>query len=455
MARVVVVGGGIAGVSAAWFLREHEVTVVDGAGEIGGKLRTSAIGGLPVDEGAEQLLVRRPEALALAREVGLADHIVHPVTSAASIWSRGRLRPLPVATVMGVPSSASSVRGVLAPWEVARVALDRVLPGRAPVTDVSVASYVAHRVGVAVVDRLVEPLLGGVYAGRADTLSLQATMPQLPRVGGSLMKAVAAAAPAPSADPVFAGLRGGLQQLIDATAVASGARVLTGRTVRRLERRPEGWRVVHGPTTDEQALEADAVVVAVPAAPAARLLDDVAAAAATELAAIDYASVAIVTLAFPRAQMPDLAGSGYLVPALPGRPVKAVTFTSMKWAHLTTDVAGGDLAVVRASIGRHGDVEDLQRDDDDLVAAVRRELTLTVDVRAEPVAARVSRWGGGLPQYAVGHLDRVRRIRDAVAAVPGLAVCGAAYDGIGVPACIGSAERAAASVRAALVRMAD
>ena len=453
MARVVVVGGGIAGISAAWFLRAHDVTVIDGASAIGGKLRTSEVAGLPVDEGAEQLLVRRPEALALARDVGLADDIVHPVTSSASIWSRGRLRPLPTNTVMGVPSRAGAVRGVLTPLEVARVALDRVLPGRAPSTDVSVASYVARRVGSAVVDRLVEPLLGGVYAGRAELLSLHATLPQLPKVDGSLMKAVAAAVPAPSDAPVFAGLRGGLQRLVDTTTARSGATVLTGRAVRRLERLPDGWRVVHGPTSDEQALEADAVVIAVPAAAAARLLADAAPAAAQDLAQIDYASVAIVSLAFRQSDVPALAGSGYLVPALPARPVKAVTFTSAKWAHLGDEA--GDIAVVRASIGRYGDVEDLQRDDDDLVAAVRRELSLSVALGATPVAARVSRWGGGLPQYTVGHLDRVSRIRAAVAQLPGLAVCGAAYDGVGVPACIGSADRAAAAVRQGLLRTAD
>ena len=450
MARIVIVGGGIAGISAAWFLRDHDVTVVDGAPAVGGKLRTSEVAGLPVDEGAEQLLIRRPEAVALVRDVGLGDELVHPMTSAASVWSRGRLRPLPGGTLMGVPSRARSVRGVLAPWEVARVAFDRVLPGSAPMEDVSVASYVGRRVGDAVVHRLVEPLLGGVYAGRAEELSLHATMPQLPRVDGSLMKAVRRAVPTPSGEPVFAALRGGLQRLVDATASQSGATMLIGRAVRRLERVDGGWRVVHGPTVDEQAIEADAVVVAVPAAPASRLLAHVASVAAAELAAVDYASVAIITLAYASEAMPALSGSGYLVPALPGRPVKAVTFTSGKWSHLR-----GPVTVVRASVGRHGDVADLQRDDGELVVLVRQELEQTLGVVAEPIATRVSRWGGGLPQYAVGHLDRVRRIRDAVGSVPGLAVCGAAYDGIGVPACIGSAERAAAALRTSLVRTAE
>jgi len=445
MARVVVVGGGIAGAAAAWFLRDHTVTVIDGAGRLGGKLHTSEIAGLPVDEGAEQLLVRRPEAVALARDVGLADELVHPQTSSASIWSRGRLRPLPPRTLLGVPSSTRGLGGVLAPWEVARVALDRMLPGSAPVEDVSVASYVGHRVGHAVVGRLVEPLLGGVYAGRAELLSLFATMPQLPRVDGSLTVAVGQALPMGSDEPVFAAVRGGLQRLVDATVARSRAEVLTGRLVRRLERTPKGWRVVHGATVDEQAVEADAVVLAVPAHPAARLLTDAVPAAATELAAIDYASVAIVTLAYPSSAMPALAGSGYLVPVLRGRPVKAVTFTSSKWAHLD-----GDVAVVRASIGRFGDVEELQRDDADLVSAVRRELADTIGVRGEPVATRVSRWGGGLPQYTVGHLERVQRIRAAVGSVHGLAVCGAAYDGVGVPACIASARRAVDTLLPAL-----
>jgi oxygen-dependent protoporphyrinogen oxidase len=441
--KVVVVGGGIAGIAAAWFLRAHDVTVIDGASTLGGKLRTSDVAGHPIDEGAEQLLVRRPEAVTLARDVGLGDALVHPATSAASVWARGRLQPLPPRTLMGVPSSATSMRGVLAAWQIPRVALDRVLPGAAPADDVSVSAYVGRRLGPAVVSALVEPLLGGVYAGRADGLSLFATMPQLPRVDGSLMSAVRAAVPPPSGEPVFAALNGGLQQLADETLRESGATVVRGRLVRRLERLPTGWRVVHGATVDEQALDADAVVVAVPAQPAARLLEDTVPAAAGELGFIDYASVAIVTIAFPGATMPPLAGSGYLVPAQPGRPVKAVTFTSTKWAH-----RGDDVVIVRASIGRHGDVIDLQRDDGELVSAVRAELALTLGVTVPPVDTRVTRWGGGLPQYAVGHLELVRRIRSAIASVPGLAVCGAAYDGVGVPACIASARLAAAQVAA-------
>jgi oxygen-dependent protoporphyrinogen oxidase len=277
---------------------------------------------------------------------------------------------------------------------------------------------------------------------------LFATMPQLRSSDDVSMVRVARRVTAASASaaggdrPVFASLRGGLGGLVPATLSASDATVVTGRSVRRVERSASGFRVVHGPTTDEQAMEADAVVVAVPAVPAARLLSDLAPVAAAELSGIDYASVVIVTLAYaPDEESKSLQGSGFLVPAVEGRSVKAATFTSSKWGH----PAGGPF-VVRVSFGRAGDVAVLQRDDADLAALAAQELSLLAGLPARPVAWRVSRWGGGLPQYAVGHLDRVARVRAAVAAVPGLAVCGAAYDGVGIPACIRSARAAAEQV---------
>jgi protoporphyrinogen/coproporphyrinogen III oxidase len=442
MRHVVIIGAGISGLAAAHALREVDVriTVVEGAGRIGGKLRTSSVGDVDVDEGAESFLVRRPEARDLAVAVGLADDVVHPATTRASVWSRGRLRPLPARTLFGVPSSVPSLRGVLTAAEVARAGADLVLPPGAAIDDVSVGSLVRHRLGDAVAERLVDPLLGGVYAGRADELSVRATAPSL-ATNGSLVRAAATAVGSGMDGPVFGTVRGGLGRLVSAVAQGSGAEIVLGRTVRRLERTAAGFRVVHGPTIDELAIDADAVVVAVPAAAAARLLRDVAPSAAADLSAIDYASVALVTTVWGREQIQTPGGSGYLVPAVERRSVKAVTFASSKWAHLD-----GDLVVVRCSFGRHGDTAELQRDDDDLVALAVAELRLTAGASGSPVASRVSRWGGGLPQYAVGHVDRVRRIRAAVAAVPGLAVCGAAYDGVGIPACIASGVRAAGDV---------
>ncbi|MDQ1683645.1 MAG: protoporphyrinogen/coproporphyrinogen oxidase [Frankiaceae bacterium] len=448
MTHVVVVGAGIAGAAAAYALRNYTVTVIDGAPDVGGKLRTVEFAGMPYDEGAEQFLARVPEAVDFARLLGFSTEVVSPRTSSAAVWSRGRLHALPGRTVLGVPSSVQSLLGVLRPSEVVRAVADLVAPGDVPESDVAVGAYLRRRVGDAVVDRIVDPLLGGVYAGRADDLSYFATMPMLRSARTpSVIRAARAVVGAGAGGPVFATLTGGLGQLVPAALSASGAEVLTGRTVRRIERMPRGFRVVHGPTTDERAIDADAMVVAVPAAPAARLLADLAPVAAAELGAIDYASVAIVSLAYPAGALSGSQWSGFLVPAVEGRTVKAATFSSCKWAHL----GESDLELVRCSIGRVGEVAVLQRSDEELATLAAADLSALAGLPA-PVESRLTRWGGGLPQYAVGHLDRVARIRTAVAVVPGLAVCGAAYDGVGIPACIRSGYAAAAQVATSIAR---
>jgi protoporphyrinogen/coproporphyrinogen III oxidase len=458
MASVAVVGGGIAGLAAAWHLvREApgvRVVVLDAAPRVGGKLALAELDGMRVDVGAESLLARRPEAVDLARAVGLAADLTAPRPVGARILAAGALRPLPAGTLMGVPSSGRSVEGLLTPDEAAQVDAEPTRPHPPVEADVAVGSFVADRVGRAVVDRVVEPLLGGVYAGHADRLSLRATVPALWEAavsGRSVVETAARAAQAGAAtqSPVFAGVRGGVGRLPLAVAEAlgaHGARVRTGATVRRLERTPRGWRVVVGPTTDEQALDVDAVVVATPAAPTSRLLAGTVPAAATALAGVEYASVGIVTLVLPRVGLPDaLAGSGFLVPPVEGRYVKAATFSSAKWGWL--DDAAADRVVVRASVGRHREEHDLQADDAEIVTRVIEDLgTILGAPLPVPLASELTRWGGGLPQYAVGHLDVVDLVRREVGRHPGLAVAGAAYDGVGVPACIASGTRAATDV---------
>jgi oxygen-dependent protoporphyrinogen oxidase len=461
--HVVVVGGGIAGLAAARALRDGSrgrpvrVTLLEASAQVGGKLRVSDLAGVPVDEGAESLLLRRPEAVALARAAGLGPDLEDAATTSAAVWTRGGMHALPRATVMGVPSDLRSLAssGLLTARELARVPVDSWLPRTRMAEDVSVGRFVAARLGQAVVDRLVEPLLGGVYAGRADQLSLEATVPQLAghaRRERSLLVAARAsradsdaASANGAAGAVFGAPRGGVGRLPEAVARLSGADIRTGATVRELTRRPGGWRLVVGPTRSPEEVLADAVVLAVPAAPTARLLRPHASAAASELTQIRYSSMAVVALAFPVTAFPRLpAGSGFLVPPVDARTVKAVTFSSSKWGWYA-DAAPG-LVLVRASVGRVGEEAVLQRDDADLVDLVLADLTDALGVTDPPLDARVTRWGGGLPQYTVGHRARVERVLAAVAALPGLAVAGAAYDGVGVPACVASGERAAAEV---------
>ncbi|WBB62276.1 protoporphyrinogen oxidase [Streptomyces sp. WMMC500] len=493
--RVVVIGGGIAGLAAAHRLlaRGARVTVLEAASRLGGKLHAGELAGLPADLGAEALLARRPEAVDLARAVGLGEALQPVAAGGAALWTRGRLRPLPGGQVMGVPGDLERLAAaeVLSPEGLARAGREAELPPAEPGEDVAIGAFVAQRLGAEVTDRLVEPLLGGVYAGDAYRLSMRAAVPQLfaaLREERTLLGAARAvqsrgpAAPAAGAapTPVFMGIEGGVGRLPAAVADAvraAGGEIVLGAAVAALETaeglpgpapspnpgaparavpsgpavpgparasvpapaspgtHPARWRVLAGGRT----YDADAVVLAVPAGAAARLLRGLAPRAAAEFDGVRYASMALVTLALPRreaeAQLP--AGTGFLVPPVDGRTIKASTFSSAKWRWAGDD----DLFLLRTSVGRIDDEKILERDDAELVAASLGDLRAATGLAARPVAGRVSRWQAALPQYEVGHDARVARIRGALPA--GLAVCGALYEGVGIPACVASAHRAA------------
>ncbi len=434
------VGAGIGGLTAARDLvaAGRDVLVLEGSPEVGGKLRRASVAGVTVDVGAEAMLARRPEGVALAAELGI--DVVHPTPAASQVWSRGALRRLP-RSLMGVPLDLEDLAssGVLSPEGLARASVERI--GAAPVHDVSVGDLVADRLGDEVVERLVEPLLGGVYAGSARRISTAAAVPQLlamARRGSLLDQASTVVA---SDAPVFAGIAGGMGRL--AQTLADGLEVRTSATVRALEQVPGGWRLTVGSAAAPETLTARAVVLATPAAPTARLLDAVAPDAARDLASVETASVAVVTLAFEAAALEELSDrSGFLVPPVEGRGIKASTFSFAKWDWVRE--AGDGLALLRTSLGRHGEEATLRAVDEALVAASLTDLGELAGITATPVATHVQRWGGGLPQYAVGHVDLVARVRAALP--PGIVVCGASYDGVGIPAVIGSAHRAAAVV---------
>jgi oxygen-dependent protoporphyrinogen oxidase len=437
--RIVVVGGGVTGLAAAHRAAQlgADVVVVEQSPVVGGKLRRGSLpGGMEVDAGADAFAVRDPQTgepsavFELAREMGLAT--VSPGVSRAAIAGPAGLEPIPAGTLMGIPGDPALER---APHDG---------PLLAAGADVAVGALVRERLGDDVVKRLVDPMLGGVYAGRADDLSLAATIPALAEACAgqptltAAVRAVLAARPRDET-PLFATVRGGPYRIVVELMARIGPdRVHTGRPVRELCRTAAGgWRLTVGSTRDPQTLAADGVVLAVPATPANKLLAQV----STVDVPLAYASVALVTVLLPEATLPEL--SGFLVSSRASSNIKAVTFLDRKWPHLRQP--GRTLA--RISLGRFGEESVLQRPDGDLAELAVNELAALVGTPRNPLAVAVHRWGGALPQYPPGHPARVAAAR---AALPhGLALAGAAFDGVGIPACVRSGRTAAERVIAA------
>ncbi len=514
---VVVVGGGIAGLAAAWELTggaerpepgtaqgsdpgaawtagSPKVVMVEAADRLGGKLHTVAVGGRPVDVGPDSMLGRRPEAAALCREVGLGSTLQPIGASGAAVWARGKRRPLPSGLFLGVPTRLLPVArsGILSPLGTARLTVDLLFPRpdrRGPLGDRAIGPLVTRKLGRQAVERLVEPLLGGIYAGGVSDASAAAVLPPLLEVSqgrASFMRSMGRLArsgtavpgpapgppsaespqPAPEAAtpladvpaPAFWALHDGFASLVDRLVSAltgRGVRIETGCAASALARDGQRWRV----ETTLGTIEADGVVLAVPAGPASLLLAPLDADAASLLQTVTYAPVAVVTLAYPVGALPkDLHGTGLLVPKgtpLPavsaaslGAPdgdrcmVTACTYLSTKWPHLARP---GEL-LVRASVGRHGDDRFAALDDDALASRVAGELAGLLGTETRPSSTLVTRWPDALPQYRVHHLLRVGGVESAVRRLGALGVAGAAYRGVGIPACIASGRSAARAV---------
>lgn len=449
MKRVVIVGGGIAGLTVAERLaattsRDHvTVELYEASARTGGKLRTSTFAGrAAVDEGADAFLARVPAGVALARRVGLGDRLTSPTAAHAAVWHHG-LHPIPAGLLLGVPGGVAglatsrllTVRGKL------RAAAEPLLPRSADPRD-SIGSLVRARFGDEVEERLVDPLIGSIYATDTDRFSL-AMVPQLAELAGGRSLLLAARAMRkrrpPSAGPTFYAPTTGMEALAVATRAAAeraGAALHTNSSVAAIERDGDGWRV--------DGSRAQAVVLATPAAGTAPLIAASLPDLAERLGAMDHAGVAIVTLAVPSFPSRLRGLSGYLVPKPVQGLLTAASFGSQKWAHWQ-----GDGEVLRVSLGRDG-VDCLDRTDDDLVAAAVGEVGAHLDLDLQPTSVRVTRWPSAFPQYRPGHRDWLGGV-DA-ATPPGLFLTGASYRGIGVPACIADAEAIAADVAGALSR---
>lgn len=433
-----VAGGGITGLAAAWELRrlapDAEITVFE-PGQLGGKLRTSTFAGRALDEGADAFLARVPEGRELCEELGLADELVCPATGVAYV-SRGRhLHRLPAGLVLGVPTDPAALEGspLVDADAPQRVAAERIRPGIAlrPGEDASIGELIRSRFGDDVLEHLVDPLLGGINAGDSDRLSLRAAAPQLAEAAersASLVEGLLAGPPPADPEaPVFWALPSGMATLVDRLVAALAA---------------AGVVFVSDALEDLQA--GDGVVLATPAAATAHLVGRAGASrAASMLHEIPHASPVLLALAFRRQDVRDpLIGSGFLVPKVEQRIVTACSFASSKWAHLADP--DGELVVLRASAGRHGDDRAIGLDDDVLLAAVLHDLDELLGLDGDPVEVRLTRWRHGFPQYEPGHLDRVAAIEaDLAEHLPGVVVAGAAYRGIGIPACIRQGRAAA------------
>lgn len=445
--RVAVVGGGITGLTAAHALAaaEHapEVVVIEAAAATGGKLRTSPFAGHPgIDEGPDAFLARLPWATDHARRVGLGDSLVAPESGRAAVWWQ-QLHDIPQGLLLGMPTDVMGMaRSRLLSWPGKVRAATEPFRRRTDLSPDSLGGYVRARFGAEVHLRLVDPLVGSIYAADTDRFSL-AAVPQIAELAGrsrSVLLAgrrMPATAPTAQAGPVFWAPRDGMGRLADATSeafVAAGGTVRVGVAVTTLATDGDAWRV------DDEPF--DAVVMACPASAAAALLRPVVADVADTLAAIPSADVAMVTLAVPAAEWPErLHGmSGYLVPKPVQRLVTAASFGSQKWSHWSIDGS----VVLRISLGRDG-LPVLHLDDDRLLQAAVDEVGMHLGVHLHPTAHRVTRWSGAFPQYRPHHAATVA---GAERRLPhGLVLAGAGYHGIGVPACIRSAQQAAAAVQ--------
>lgn len=447
---VVVVGGGITGLAAAYDLVQQgrAVILLEADTRLGGKINTGPVTGaglaFDVDMAADGFLARQPDVVDLCHELGLGDQLVAPSGAPAYIWFDGALRNIPTPSVLGVPFDIASIENsdLISPAGTADFVARIDKPANPLVGDASVGEVLRPRVGDEVFERLIDPLLGGINAGEADRLSIEAGAAQLAdaaRAGGSLPVALRAqvdASLAAAAGPVFNGLRGGSHQLIDALGAALGDRVRISTPAERLEPTGGGWRV----WADGEAIDASRVILASPSWVTAGLIAPYVPESAAMLAGVSYGDAILVTFVIDKSKIANpLNGSGFLVPRSQGLLMTACSWSSSKWGHYDDGIH----AILRVSAGRTDDLRWLDMSTADIVDALRRELVTTIGLAGEPTA-RATPWRQSLPQYRPGHFDRCDDIDAQLAAeAPGLTVTGAQMRGLGLPACVRQGRAAA------------
>lgn len=467
MKKITIIGGGIAGLAAAYYAQQRTgegvaITILEAGEHWGGKITTDRVddvaseGQFVIEGGPDTFIVTKPWALRLCTELGIADRLrgTNPKNKATYILKKDRLHELPGGLTMMIPTEfGPMIRTGLLSWaQKARMGLDFVLPAPAKNGDESLGNFVSRRLGRAAYENLIEPLMSGIYAGDGDQLSLRATFPYLRdlelKEGGLIKGALAArkaraskgGGPNPGSRSIFMTPITGLAEIVETLTeklATAGVEMRLKTSASELSQLADGgWQVT---LTGGEAFETETVIIAAPAYVAGALIADTAPDLAADLAQIEYVSTSTVTMAFKQEDLPrPLDGYGYVIPRREGRKALACTWTSTKFPHRAPE----GYALVRVFIGRAGQEDEISWTEEDLESIAREELAMTLGIRAEPLVTRIFRWEKAMPQYNLGHPARLERITAALSNLQGLGLAGNGYTGIGIPDCIRSGELA-------------
>jgi len=442
MRKIVVIGGGISGLSAAHQLlvKGYDVTILEASPRIGGKIFTMEFAGMPIDTGPDAFLEREPEMKELCSALGLAGELVAPVSQSAKIWVDGALHTLPKSQFLGIPLDLEELASLdlISPEGIQTAQNDFTNEDTGRHEDETVGSLIRRRLGDEVMDKLVGPLLGGINAGDPDKISLRAGVPYLATATDldfSLIRSIKEFVRSSDRDPkapVFLTHPDGLSKIIDALGEELKGKIVLNENVHSVVQEKGKW-IVQG----RENLEANAVILSTPAYVSAGILKNTNNEVAKLLSSINYASMAFVLFAFPSGAVEPFDGSGFLVAKSEGLLMTACSWSSSKWGHLGKD----QKTFIRVSAGRVDDDRVFNLDDGELVSKLLDELSLMVGLKAAPSESQVVRWPKSFPQYEVGHTRKVEEIQKRLQReIPGIYVTGAAFNGLGLSACIRDAR---------------
>lgn len=467
--KVAVIGGGITGLTTAWrlsggsnlaeitsipFEKDIEVHLFEATQHLGGKIIGENFCDTKIDLGPESILARVPQALKLAEQLGLKDQMIFPTSKKSFLWAKDKLHELPKDTLMGIPKKIhlSDLLPLMSPLGIMRILLEPFLPPTGAEDDISVGEFITKRLGKELVDVLVDPLLGGVYACPSHDLSLAATIPALDhirknyrsiRTGIKASSKVATNISSTIAgDNIFFSFQSGLSVLTDKLQerlVKQKVSIHKGTPVSKIKKASNGWEIL----TQGQSLYVDSVVITTPAWQTAQLIEDLSPELALELKDLHYTSVALVTFAYKKEAIdPSIKGNGFVVSSQEGLLTTACTWSSRKWPRFDNS----EYFILRASLGNKTNQEILRQTDEVIIQRVENELENIMSISAAPLAAKVSRWDSSLPQYKVGHLNKIKRIEALSQSLGKIKIAGSSIYGVGIASCIANADKISTEV---------